>query len=144
MPLGASNSLVISAACHVPVLEEKSTGEFQMPNPDSDTTTAEAQYAPVSTVEDNDNHTACNDEPQSQGQPGSETLEMQSLLALGGHVPSNNRRTESLDIDRYLLEVSQEPLRWGAVETSVPGDHHLSFGTRNHRVQKPVDGQWYQ
>lgn len=154
MPLGASNSLVISAACHVPVLEEKPAAESQTGDSNSGIATVEQQFAPVSTMEDEDNQaTGDNNEPQGPHQNhGLETLEMQSLLTVDDRVSSNIGRIEDdvrstgmlLDTARYLFDASQEPLRWGAVETPPSWNQHLSFGTRDHNVQEPVDGQWYQ
>lgn len=134
MPIGASSSLVISAACHVPILEDKQTGSHYT---NSDPPTAEPQFIPLSSAEDN------NDQAASNSRPGSETLEMQRLLTPDGRVSSSNCHTETLDTDRYFLDASQKPLRWGAVKT--PGScNHLSFGTRDHCVEEPVEGQSYQ
>lgn len=139
MPLGASNSLVISAACHVPVLEDKQA---------SVDSTAESQFVPVSSAEDNDDQSASKNGPEQAPQegPGSETLEMQRLLTQDGRASSSNgcNETLTLDKDRYLLEASQKPLRWGAVTTPDSCNHHLSFGTRDHCVEEPVEGQLYQ
>lgn len=155
MPLGGSNSLVISAACHVPVLEE-------MPAAGSEATTAEQEQQSESAVEnENENDQTTRNEPNPQQTPGSETVEMQRLLKLDGPGSSNNCSNEdeecssetTPDIEKYLLDASQKPLRWGAVETpplwnqqyTDQGDvvGHLSFGMREHRVQEPVDNQWY-
>lgn len=137
MPLGASNSLVISAACHVPVLEDTQS---------SSNSTAESQFIPVSSAEDN-NDQAANNGPEQGPQENqvSETLEMQRLLTQDGRASTNGRTEDlTLDTDRYLLEASQKPLRWGAVKTLGSCNHHLSFGTRDHCVEEPVEGQLYQ
>ena len=86
---------------------------------------------------------------------------MEPLLPSNGIVSSDNDTNEAeedraetaVDAESYLLEVSQNPLRWGAVETPASwkqqytdqGDvaGHLSFGTREHDPQEPVHGQWY-
>lgn len=159
MPLGGSNSLVISAACHVPVREEMSVAGSERRG--SETTTAEQQS--VSAVDnENENYHAgtCNRlGPRQSSGPG--VFEMEQLLPPKGPVSSDNctdeideNRTETaVDSGRYLLDVSQNPVRWGAVEIPLSwnqqytdqGDAagHLSFGTREHGVQEPVDGQWY-
>ena len=156
MPLGGSNSMVISAACHVPVREEMPPAGS--PRGSSETTTAEQQS--VSPAEnENDQATYNTLNLRQNSVPG--TFEMEQLLSSNDPISSDNCNNEvdenctemAVDSERYLLDVSQKFIRWGAVETpsslnqqyTDQGDviGHLSFGTREHGLQEPVYGNWY-
>lgn len=158
IPLGGTNSIVLSAACHVPNLEEKAGARSH--NLDPDTTPTEHQME--SATEENENEQITSDEPGRQQDPESGTFEMQRLLTFDAAEPDKKCSDKDKDEEnsshisstarKYLLDASEKPLRWGAVETPPSNQQytdqgdiigHLSFGTRDHCVQEPVDGQWY-
>lgn len=155
MPLGGNNSMVISAACHVLV-------RGVMPAAESHSRASEtgrAQQQSASASESENGRDACSrvdprEDPRS-------SIEMEQLLVSNdaassddhAHEDDEHRPETAVDPERYLLDVSQRPVRWGAVETPPSWNRqytdrggvvgHLSFGTREHGLQEPVDCEWY-
>lgn len=68
-------------------------------------------------------------------------------------IESQAQKPSDLDIERYLMNVSQSQLRWGEAKAQVLGGKqrvnvkniigHLSFGTRQHDVGEPIRGRLY-
>ncbi|KAK8133474.1 hypothetical protein PG984_005486 [Apiospora sp. TS-2023a] len=125
MVFGGTNSLVLSAACHVPKVPR---------HPE--------EARPIATP------TPIQDE-QLLGN-GMSTVE----LPLVESVPVQPNKA-FVEVDReYLVAVSRRPLRWGVTslpddlvrDVSVDDDEpvmHLSFGTEDHDVQEPQVGALY-
>lgn len=157
MPYGGTNSRVISAACHVPVPEDvlairRGHG--------SDTTPAATEKRLLAVRE---SEQATNDLADTQEEYGVGIFRLQRLrpsyAPLSGEDWANDGDKSStvraLDVESFLLNVSQRPVRWGAVDTPRSWDQqhaadatgavgHLSFGTReHHHVQEPVEGKLY-
>lgn len=151
MPCGGSDSLILSAACHIPVLDNKP--QPQPPQRFSETETCQEQTpAAVITMTTLSNRSV----PELQ----SVAFEMQQLLnpsevRVGTNLPKKIDETLNSSAQNsaaYLQQVSQEPICWGAINASaIEGaqDHdtettgHLSFGTKNHDIQAPVVGYMY-
>ncbi|KAL6915146.1 hypothetical protein FSST1_012906 [Fusarium sambucinum] len=150
MPLAGASSVVMSAACHVPILQDNMRYGVQEGNMKKD------QW--VATEENED--AICLSEM-------SVTNERQELLALtDSHISEIDQRSCSdpsyledgltLDGQSFLRDVTQNPVRWGVVKTSASWKEkhantsssngtvgHLSFGTELHEVTDPIPGQWY-
>ncbi|KAJ9150393.1 hypothetical protein NKR23_g3661 [Pleurostoma richardsiae] len=153
MVLGASNSLVISAACHVPVPE-------QVPSSVEIKTKQGNEYQQVS-MKDPERTAVALETPNSREVTERGSYEMQHLLgpettstAASGTIPSASDEEEENDDKSYTLsQVTTVPLRWGVVK--MPASFyeqyayldsrigHLSFGAKEHGVEEPVDGHWY-
>ncbi|KAJ4015485.1 hypothetical protein NW752_006946 [Fusarium irregulare] len=150
MPLAGASSVVISAACHVPVLEEnsgthpgsgvqKSLRHESRPVEDDE----DPIYEMINLRGTTDDH---------------EPLVSMDIIEGGNDTEETSYGTEfeALDAQDYLREVARNPVRWGAVKvppswtgpsTELSDGNiavgHLSFGTELHDVQEPVAGQWY-
>jgi hypothetical protein len=115
MPLAVSSSLVLSAACHVPILEDLTMDASERPAPES-----ESRYkSALGRVEG-----CSSDQEAAQRFSGSTLFEREHLLALPNaplqiqergstDIAAHAQRPSDLDIERYLLNVSQSHLRWG-------------------------------
>lgn len=153
MPLAGNGSLVLSAACHVPILQKVGTigsgGHASVA----------AKHLSVSTEEV---YWFIDDRSTTQKNSTSASFEMVTLLPteygeLDYTVDSNSEscilKPQILDAEQYLLQVSQSSVRWGEVITKECGNGqytnvkeviaHLSFGTRQHHVEEPVNGKLY-
>lgn len=166
MVSGGTNSLVLSAACHVPV-RAKAVKALLTETTDS-TSTRNAARQP--TVADADPVSGYQREPSVQdidiASEGSRPLE--NSLVIPETEPSatckqqqETREDEmqllsgggTKDEERALLEeIATSKIRWGAMAAD-PGilegletDElvlHLGFGTEDHNVQPPCEGQSY-
>ncbi|KAK6824627.1 hypothetical protein PG987_012121 [Apiospora arundinis] len=125
MVLGGTNSLVLSAACHVPQSRRLSEG--------SNTPTRPAQARSESA------------EGESISTEGLQLIEPD---------PTSINLTNMEDDREYLVAVSRQRLRWGVTslpqalkrDISVDNDEqvmHLSFGTEEHGVLPPQVGALY-
>ncbi|UPL03007.1 hypothetical protein LCI18_013941 [Fusarium solani-melongenae] len=151
MPLAGASSMVISAACHVPILEG---------NVVCDSRKSDLQRA----VQHESALVGDNDDSICEACEGAEPIEMQELLVSADlHIPDSQTETTSnepypkknpaSDVESYLREVARNPVRWGVVKTTASWNEHytdpsitvrhLSFGTEDHDVQEPAPGQWY-
>ncbi|KAH6967477.1 hypothetical protein EDB82DRAFT_563292 [Fusarium venenatum] len=150
MPLAEASSVVISAACHVPIIDGSIMCGVQERNLRKDQFVA---------IKDRENAICLSEIPG--------TNERQELLVLAdSHISeieqgscSDLSRLENgptLDGESFLREVTQNPVRWGVVKTSASWKlkhantsssndtvGHFSFGTELHEVKDPVPGQWY-
>lgn len=154
MPLAGNNSLVLSAACHVPILQKVGTFDSE------GHTSGVAKHLSVSTEEAD---WFIDDQGTTQRNSTSGSFEMVNLLPTESRefdytVDSNSEscilKPQILDAEQYLLQVSQSSVRWGEVITKECGNGeytnvkeiiaHLSFGTRQHHVKEPVNGKLYR
>lgn len=151
MVVGGSNSFVISAACHIPILEKPlAFSSLSLVGVDSNQIVGSrghdyGSYLPASTPQDFE----------------TESVETQQLLNSGRDLASSktldkqsSETSRDRDIDESGVEdVSQGPLRWGAVKMPVLFYQqyadmdalvgHLSFGAKEHHVEEPRAGHWY-
>ena len=151
MPLAGASSVVISAACHVPVLDEdvgsqnglQKSLRVESRSVEDDEDSIYEMVSLRDAAEDHEPLVSINNHGA-----GNETEEA-SYGARSEEVPI-------LDAQDYLREVARNPVRWGAVKVppswTGPSAHlndenvavgHLSFGTELHNVQEPVPGQLY-
>ncbi|RGP63933.1 hypothetical protein FSPOR_8260 [Fusarium sporotrichioides] len=151
MPLAGASSVVMSAACHVPILEDN-TG-FRVRKK----TLRKEQLVVVEDIEEN----VC---PTTNGSELNENQELlgstdSSFSVLDDGFCTDLANLESYptpDEEDYLREVTQNPVRWGVVRTpaswkekhakmgsSSDTVQHLSFGTELYDVTDPIPGQWY-
>ncbi|KAH8683711.1 hypothetical protein BGZ61DRAFT_550641 [Ilyonectria robusta] len=152
MPLAGNNSLVLSAACHVRIIQN--VGTFGSEGH----ALGVRKYHSVPTEEVD---SFIDDQDTTQRNSTSGSLEMVNLLPTESRefdytVDSNDScvlKPRILDEEQYLLRVSQSPVRWGEVTTKESRNWqytnvketiaHLSFGTRQHHVKEPVNGKLY-
>ncbi|KAH6984343.1 hypothetical protein BKA56DRAFT_630797 [Ilyonectria sp. MPI-CAGE-AT-0026] len=153
MPLAGNNSLVLSAACHVRILQN--VGTFGSEGH----TLGVGKYHSVSTEEVD---SFIDDQDTTQRNSTSGSFEKVNLLptesgefdyTVDSSSDSCILKPQVLDEEQYLLRVSQSPVRWGEVITKEckNGQYtnvkeiiaHLSFGTRQHHVKEPVNGKLY-
>ncbi|UZP43383.1 hypothetical protein NXS19_011199 [Fusarium pseudograminearum] len=136
MTLSGASSAVISAACHVPILEDNIGFQLQEITLRSDYDRQEL-----------DERQELLRSADSSGwgiKPG-----------LSGDL-THPEDGPTLDGESFLREVALSPVRWGVFKTpaswkekhtnlSNPDDivEHLSFGSELHEVTNPVPGHWY-
>ncbi|RYP61316.1 hypothetical protein DL769_007765 [Monosporascus sp. CRB-8-3] len=142
-----SNSLAISAACHVSSLSYAVQKEPTLDTPSlSELDLFPAPYAPMELR----NWTGVDGYEDDRGgihlhKPPDRVSSKQSLI-------SKTVGKEDVDVDESIfVKLSRSKLRWGVVKMP-PGwcdfDHevpveHLSFGVREDDVSSPVPGHWY-
>ncbi|KAF5013614.1 hypothetical protein FDECE_375 [Fusarium decemcellulare] len=146
VPLAGGSSMVMSAACHVPILDGSITSSSQKGDSQN---AMQHQSMPMREAD-----SIC------ETYNGPEPIEMQELLAptevSGSDIQADTSYSEGVpvpDAKSYLVEVAQNPIRWGVVKTPASWNEqytdasitvgHLSFGTERHNVQEPIPGQWY-
>lgn len=152
-----TNSLAISAACHVSPLsgvrDNSSSRPFVLPWP-----RVEALSLSYESVGSGLDDGIIADTPENQEtrlMQGAEGIEMESLI------PETRLRTESLmeedaqvseTRDDRLIRVSESELRWGVVkmppafydlfDSDVPYEH-LGFGVQEDMVSPPIESKLY-
>lgn len=164
MPRGSTDSIVIAAACHVPILDDESDtaansqkSEKSVDGQRSETSndfTNDKKSQPYNDFTDQKSPTQESAEEKSPTQRSAEEKpQNQDSTDQKSHTPDSTddkqltkrkRETSLAQKQDYLNRVAQGFVRWGDVkdgtDTSV---RHLSFGTRGHGVRDPVDGQLY-
>jgi hypothetical protein len=148
MVLGGSNSLVISASCHVVPLS--AVDPFAARETESGSEGTPLLSAPTDT-------TMMLQERSASINPGADAFEMQHLLESSSTPravsPQPGGDIKSEEEKQTLTRISRSLIRWGAIKTpnspqSQPAGHegvpgHLGFGTMEHDIQIPIDGHWY-
>nr|KMM71628.1 hypothetical protein CPAG_07931 [Coccidioides posadasii RMSCC 3488] len=154
MVLGGSNSMVISAACHLSLVS------------------ATGSMSPLAGSEREDGYeqVPLREWPQATSPKTKfftqkisqlETFEVQSLLESAQPPSGEEQRQGELDCKDdigasekvALIQMAQSRLRWGVVKMpesfyqqfSDMGEDvgHLAFGIKEQNVEEPVDGHWY-
>lgn len=140
MPNGGSNTLVIAAACHVPLVEAAPVTDSECHDAGSSAETS-YQMVPVSDVDQS---------RSSQRDEEAVTQTMEGAMAL-----LEDNATHDYGRDKgseYLTKVSEGPIRWGEVKTGILFEEqeadseacgHLSFGSKDHDVKVPMEGKFY-
>ena len=153
MVIGGSNSFVISAACHVPILEEAEMALLISGDTDDFEQTTETKHSREAPP-DASLQAVTPYDSESGGLEMHRLLESQmttrasnTLAHLDSEIIDNPKSEMS------LTEISQGPLRWGSVRLPIAFyEHfadmdvivgHLSFGAKAHGVGEPKVGQWY-
>lgn len=155
MPLAVSSFLVLSAAYHVPILEDLTIDASERPASESES----GYKSALGRVEG-----CSSDQEAAQWFSGSTLFERECLLAPPNvplqiqergstDIESHAQKPSDLNIERYLLNVSQSHLRWGEARAQVLGGKrrvnvkniigHFIFGTRQHDVGEPIKGRLY-
>lgn len=151
---GGTDSVIIAAACHVPILDDEcetaansqKSGK-SVDGQRSETSNDFSSDQKTRPYVDFSNHKSPpQDSPDEKPQlPGSIHKKSHTLNSTDEKLKPNPKRETSLAQKQdYLNRVAQGFVRWGDVndgtDTSV---RHLSFGTRGHDVRDPVEGQLY-
>jgi hypothetical protein len=148
MVLGGTNSLVISAACHVvPISATVSSSKGVSEDGSEQVPLLNGHNNAIPKTQETfalsgSNHDIFELHNLSRPQSISESMSLQ----LRGS-------TKIEDEQQALIRLSQGVLRWGDVNMPTSffrryEDHdgiigHLGFGGIEHDVQEPVDGHWY-
>ncbi|KAH8176407.1 adenosine/AMP deaminase domain-containing protein [Sarocladium implicatum] len=143
MPVGGSNSMVISAACHSFPVAEQAAG----------TTTTEQKQGYETLAEEDPDHLSRSDLEQDLRRPSSqEEIELTSHRETEGMIELQNREeSDDRNTARGLLTVSRSRLQWGVIRDpsaledresvfipktmSQPPDTRTSQGRRELRAQ---------
>ncbi|KPA39095.1 hypothetical protein FLAG1_08052 [Fusarium langsethiae] len=150
MPLVGASSVVMSAACHVPILEDN-TG-FRVRKK----TLRKEQLVVAEDIEENVCPTTNGSELNENQELLGSTNSSFSVLDDGSCADLANLESDPTPHEEdYLREVTRNPVRWGVVRTpaswkekhaktgsSSDTVQHLSFGTELHDVTGPIPGQW--
>lgn len=140
IPNGGSNTLVIAAACHVPLVESPLVTDSVCEEAGPSTETS-YQMIPVTDV----------DQPRPSQRDAEAVTHMResAMTLLEDNTTQEYGRDQSKE---YLTKVSEGPIRWGEVKTGILFEvqeadsetcGHLSFGTKDHEVKTPMEGKFY-
>ncbi|KAM6511847.1 hypothetical protein FALCPG4_016840 [Fusarium falciforme] len=156
MPLTGNSSLVLSAACHVPVPEYFTTVASDRPISELEIGHKSATLKSVNDY--------LSDPEAAHRFSGSAISEREHLIAASNvslqtqdacdtDIKFCASRADVSDTEKYLLRVSQSHLRWGEARAQEFRTKrgikvkdmigHLSFGTREHDVREPIRGRLY-
>jgi hypothetical protein len=148
MVLGGSNSLVISAACHVAPMSPPLLSSTRDPDRVDD-------QAPL--LKDPKQSIIAVRERGHRGDPDGDMVEMQDFLDPSARQtemePDVGEENKFEDERQVLTRISQGLVRWGVVKMPVSfyqqhASHdepvgHLGFGALAHDVRDPTNGSYY-